>query len=69
MADTSLALTPQARRLPARDARDNGKVLPGGGVGRRRRYACAAGSLWCGTTPSQGFPHAEEIERALADER
>jgi sugar/nucleoside kinase (ribokinase family) len=37
----------------------------GAGLGACLRYACAAGSLWCGTTPSHGFPRPEEIERAL----
>jgi hypothetical protein len=36
MVDMPAALTPQTGRLPARDARDSGKVFPGGGVGRRR---------------------------------
>jgi len=37
MVDTPVALTPQTGRLPARDARDSGNVLPGGGAGCRRR--------------------------------
>jgi hypothetical protein len=32
MVDTSLALTPQTGRLPARDALDSGNVFPGGGA-------------------------------------
>lgn len=37
MVDTSLALTLQTGRLPASDARDSGKVLPGGGADCRWR--------------------------------
>jgi hypothetical protein len=37
MVDTSLALAPWAPWLPAGDARDSGKVLPGRGAGSGRR--------------------------------
>jgi len=37
MVDGSLALAPQTGRMPARDARDSGKVFPGGAADCRRR--------------------------------
>ena len=38
----------------------------GASLGACLRSACIAGSLWCGTVPSRGFPGAVDIERALA---
>ena len=38
----------------------------GADLGSCLRYACAAGSLWCGTTATQGFPSENDIEQALA---
>ncbi len=38
----------------------------GAGLGSCLRYACAAGSLWCGITAADGFPSGNDIEQALA---